>query len=359
MKSLKKSCLAYQLGVRPAIQRISMVNVKVPVIVDALNRVLSTGKVAKTSEGVSVDAVGCPEVDALTFYMMNHAVSVIRSNHHPLQELGDALEVLEAYHNALIPMATRMFLYLLVICTRESRHTKDDKHGPVLGLLRQQHGDAIADFHWSLRGLSSSSAVEKLQNSPPDASLGSYTQFLYDVFKQGKYNNSYGGKAWAAVAKVLMDYVHGILSAEMMLDTAFTLAHNNGPIFNKGVLFDHYTSELIKILDVQRSGQVPKMVGNGETSFKSNGDLKKLWTLCEVHAKNDFNGYVDWYLVESLGSIHKYHNEKSSQDQKHGAPKTSIFHKANIPKKAKPVEDDGSTIEVFSGFKLNKAEVKR
>ena len=57
----------------------------------------------------------------------------------------------------------------------------------------------------------------------------------------------------------LVRFVSGEFSAEMMLDTVWTLAHNGGPIFNKGQFYA-CTANALRILDVQRSGQIPEAV---------------------------------------------------------------------------------------------------
>ena len=131
-----------------------------------------------------------------------------------------------------------MFFYLLLICTRESRHTKDAVSSPFIKGLGKKYGDGCTGFWSSIKGTGSSGAAERLRNSPPDVLLGDYTKFLADMFNGGQFSGGYGGVAWGAVAVVLRDYSIGAISAEMMMDTAFTLCHNNGPIFNKGMLFN-------------------------------------------------------------------------------------------------------------------------
>ena len=48
----------------------------------------------------------------------------------------------------------------------------------------------------------------------------------------------------------------GTTSMEMLVDTGYTLAHNGGPIFNKGMMYTHYDSHFLTILDLQRAGQM-------------------------------------------------------------------------------------------------------
>ena len=124
MRSLKKDTLAYQLGVRPGVQNRDMSAAGIPGVVSSLNVFMET-PVAKSLTVPEEGFCGHPEVDALKFYMMNHAVSVIQAKVHPLEPLGKLLPLVEEYHTILAGLSSRMFVYLLLICTRESRHTKD------------------------------------------------------------------------------------------------------------------------------------------------------------------------------------------------------------------------------------------
>lgn len=364
-KSLKKDTLAYQLGVRPGVQLRNMGSVNVKDVIASLNKFMegsTTGDLVGTKTGEK--PMGHPEVDGIIFYMMNHAVSIVRQQYNQYEALGDKLVVLEEYHRQLSYRSARMFFYLLLICTRESRHAKNDHDTKMMQELRKQYGDSIFDFHKSIKGSGSSGAASKLQTSPPDASLGQYTKFLCDVFYKGNYSSGYGGPAWGKVADVLRDYVNGVITAEMMMDTAFTLCHNNGPIFNKGMLFQSYTDEIYKILDVQRSGQIPQMVANGESKWATHSEVKPLWEFCRGHLGAKFEGHVDWFLVEELGALKTYTSQKNAQVAAHGYPEKmkakQMAEKVKqdlAAKKAK--EDEGMWVQIMPNAKVKKVEVKR
>jgi len=112
---------------------------------------------------------------------------------------------------------------------------------------------------------------------------------------------------------------------EMFVDTVWTLAHNNGPIFNKGMLYTGYSGHLYTILDVQAAGQIPQLVSDC---------IKSVYTIDGVTlnirdyllhygeifgiARPDF--YTDWHTVEALGSKKKYSSYKPIQHKKYGVP---------------------------------------
>lgn len=362
--SLQKDTLAYQFGVRPSVIRRDMGAVMTPLVVDSLNKFMQ-GSTAGTIAGIafSEPPKGHPERDGVVFYLLNHAVSIIRQRVHTFERLGAYLPLVESYHRELAVRSARMFFYLLLICTRESRHEKSSYSGSLWGSLSNTYGPAIIEFHQSIKGSSSSGAADTFRKNPPKAPVGKYAKFLVDVFHKGSYHGGYGGHAWGKVAEVLCGFVNGDITAEMMLDTAFTLCHNNGPIFNKGMLFDGYTNEIYKILDVQRSGQIPQLIGNSESQWASDPKVKSLWDSCHALLGDAFSGHVDWFLVEELGALHSYSAQKNTQVQKYGYPsKFKAKLEAEKMKKElaaqKAVQEEKSLVEIMPGVKVKKVEVR-
>lgn len=366
MHSLKKDTLAYQLGVRPSVQLILRVDVPVPRVVSQLNEFMACDNLGVWAgellfkEGVK----GSPERDAVVFYMLNHAMSVIRQKVHRHEALGAYMPLVEEYHSQLATRVTRMFYYMLLICTRESRHERSSYSSALWLSLKSKYGLTIVNFHTKIKGKGSTEAAAMFRNEPPQAGMGGYTSFLSDVFHGGDYSNGYGGKAWGAVADVLRDFVHGKITAEMMMDTAFTLCHNNGPIFNKGMLFDGYSNEIYKILDVQRSGQIPQLISNHEIGLSNDPLISTLAGRCSTLLGSEFTGYVDWFMVEELGALHKYPNEKQKQISKHGYP-SKFKAKMEVEQAKKELaakqalEAEQGMVEIMVGLKLKKVEVQR
>lgn len=332
-QNLLKDTCAYQFGVRPAVLQCDMSGVHLKDVMVSVNKMMSASDLYTAHltaddsgewDGVTgihgEQVLGLPERDAIVFYLMNHAVSIVRQGLHPYESLGDHLPLVEEYHRQLGFRSARMFFYLLLICTRESRH---EHGGSGMGALYTKYGMAISNFHKMCLGVSESQAVDYLKKNPPATTIGKYTEFLAEQFYKGNYSSSYGGKAWGKVADVLRDFVHGKLTAEMMLDTAFTLCHNNGPIFNKGMLYANYTGggqDLYKILDVQRSGQIPQLVANKESKYSIDPVVQGLWKMCLARLGKPMEGYVDWFAVKDLGALHSWTSEQLAQQAKYGLP---------------------------------------
>lgn len=247
-----------------------------------------------------------PEKEALWFYVQQHACSMIERRLNLDEPLGAYGAFVDQYHNEMHWKTLRMFYYLLLICTRESRHASGHAGRKKVFDMHPK----IKPFHNQyVQDSSASSAIEAICENAPDVTLGEYTQFLVRMFTYPSYSAGFGGKAWKEVATPLNEFVQGNISAEIMMDTAFTLAHNNGPIFNKGMLYTGYNKPSItKILDVQRSGQIPQLIAtyNGLGEFIT-ADMKSyvdMFSKLEPSVKAE----VDWSIVKDIHGYVAYSN---------------------------------------------------
>lgn len=209
-----------------------------------------------------------PEVEAISFYLANHAMKELEFAFGPEEPLPDwAMEIADAYHRTASTIAARAFYYLLLITAREARHNHK-KHEMTMKMENEfGKGPAMALLHYPDQ--SSIEAVAAVFDEyAGDAPLGDVVRSICHVFYQGSFGAAYGGPKWGNIADCLVAYVTGQYTAEMMLDTVWTLSHNGGPIFNKGMLYGMYNqTALVMILDIQRAGQIPRLVmtpyGNG------------------------------------------------------------------------------------------------
>ena len=280
-----------------------------------------------------------PEREALWFYGMNHGVALIAAAHAPLEPLPQwALGFVQAYHREMAPRAVRAFYYLLLICTREARHNKSLKTDAPK--MAEKFGQPVASFFKSIKG--GEPGIHKaLLETPPAATIGTYCEALCWQFYNSSWNGGYGGPAWGAIADCLYRFVTGEYSAEMMLDTIWTLSHNNGPIFNKGMLYGMYDAHLIiKLLDVQRSGQIPQAVLHDDAiSLYADVNLAGWMKQLKERFPDQIGDYVDWEVVEALGSVKKYPVEKKAQWEKHGmSPAAKAAKEAAEAKKKAALE---------------------
>jgi len=279
--------LAYQLGIRPM----------------ARTRDLSTTELSRTAAAIKAfrdqhHKIKRPETEALWFYMTNHAVGKVRRRVEWDEPLGKYLPILDTYNGVGALLGARLFAYLVLICLRESRHAKISPG--VRKFLKDKYGTEAVEFNDHIR--KGNDPVNAFTNSTPNMTLGNFVWSLRDIFYMANFSSGYGGSKWGNVNDVLCAFVDGKFSAEMMLDVGWTLAHNGGPIFNKGMLYNHYSSKYLHmILDVQASGQIPQLLSGGAHAVSDyiSEDMKGTMETIVALLGNDFQGDVDWALVQA------------------------------------------------------------
>ena len=354
MHSVEKDTLAYQLKSRPGTLYRDMSNVPTHKVAAALNDYMNSNPGTEQ-----------PENEAIWFYMTNHAVAELRNLFDMEHPLGECFGLVDDYQTMLSQKSVRMFYYLLMITTREARHLHSCS---TKNQLASKYGDSFANFQDELSGKGSDGAAKYIRTNPPDCDIGTYADALVDIFNNGKFSGGFGGKPWGEVAHCMREFVHGRYSAEMMMDTAFTLCHNNGPIFNKGMLYDMYNKgEIVKILDVQRSGQIPQLVEDGSSGYVTSSH--KGWqNQAKLLLGDQFGGYVDWFLVEELGAMQSYQSQKNNQKAVHGLPVNEAKKAAELEKKKlqaemmeakKKAEEEANWFTVMPGLKVKKIQVRK
>lgn len=258
-----------------------------------------------------------PDLEAVEFYAANHCVAYLRGKFTENEPLtGAAAQALSWYIDALAQQSERMVHYLIQIITREARHLKNNPHDLIsLPACQEQGGSKpttqMGNFVNLLRDKSESAAVATYVEQAPAVTASQYVEALMQVFDLGSWKSGYGGKAWGEVARALLDFLKGNTSLEMLVDTAYTLAHNNGPIFNKGMCYTTYTGRFIMVLDAQRSGQVPELVldeANPSHLAKHNRFLEVRHHLrgFKEQFPDAFSLRVDWDKVVAHGALGAY-----------------------------------------------------
>lgn len=307
-----------------------------------------------------------PMSTAVTFYGLNHGAALIQQEFDPAEPLPEAASyLLDLYYSRASAAAVRAVYYLILICVRESRHTYASDH--VDNLMAEAGSPAAKDFIRSLNGLSSEQAYKRLLMQPPPCTLGQLVNSMHTAFYKGSFSSSFGGPAWGSVCDCLKNTVDGLFSMEMMLDTVWTLAHNNGPIFNKGMLYSMYDSTLVRILDIQRSGQIPEMVLQSSQSKTVTVEMISNMTRLRELFPEKIGTYVDWYKVEGLGAVNSYDAEKAEQLKKYGMSdwasdvekQKALAEKAKLEAKAKAdAEFAKNHLTIMPGIHVKKVKRK-
>lgn len=343
--------LAYHAKERPGTMRRSLAHVPLKQIGPAAKASVQKvgGKVTATREAIS-------------FYLLAHAMNEIGLRVDKHEPLGDMLPVVEQYHHALNNLGYRLFNYIVIITTRETRHISNSQHHA----LESIHGYECRNLTDQVKAHSQ----EALFNYTGDLTLGKYLDYVLDIYnpQHVTWSSAFGGEAWGSVTQALRDFVYGDMNMEMLLDVGYTLAHNGGPIFDKGFHYQGSTS-LLKVLDVQRAGQIPNLVKSGQVSGVEAGHLALLKQIEESIDGFNINPWINWELVEELGALNgPYPSEKASVAQQFGhlpeyqAEMQAVSQQAQaatLAKAAKQAAKEKTYIEVMPGVKLKKGVIQR
>src|ERR1017187_6848313 len=265
-----------------------------------------------------------PEDDALTFYTQNHLASIVRSVftlNEPLPEW--AVKVMDAYLDTVAAHTLRNFHYIIAVITREMRHIgQTSDWASKLDEICKIVGENFKTFIKTIKSDDENEAVDYLLQNAHNIPIDLWCQgmvFLFNKTSWGVGSTSYGGKKWGNIAQSALDFVVGKNTMEMMVDVAYTLAHNGAPMYNKGMHYHQQDSTILKtVLDVQRSGQMPEFVLDGETYGVAIPEyLKTLVQLVDKECPGKFGKWVDWVKVEKLGALNNYNSYKAKQLKLH------------------------------------------
>lgn len=253
-----------------------------------------------------------PWREATRFYALNHMVADIARKYTRYETLPPDLGVIvDDYIKVLCEQSRRMSTYIMMITVRESRHHNDISPS-WWAKFTERFGAPVSEF-LRIGGENSGgehAILERLETPDKfplkDVSIGLLYEAVRHLFWENSFGSSFGGPMWGRVTEPLVDMLRGKLSLEMMVDVGYTLAHNGGPIFNKGMMFKGYKlAHLVKILDVQRAGMIPSLVEFDESVFVTASHHEFL-----IKARVDLAEFgttkIDWQKVVELGAVGGY-----------------------------------------------------
>lgn len=275
-----------------------------------------------TSEAFNLMTFVPPETEAIRFYVLNHLFSMIPMMKGFNSEKvlpDDVQEIAKEYIGNLRLISVRAFYYLMLIINREMRHGNNTSTTIYSWSEHKDHHAELKEYYEVLT--SGGSPEEKLKGNGLNTPTGVWTEFIKWGFTNMGFGGGFGGKPWANISDCASKFVNGKISAEIMADTIWTLAHNNGPIFNKGMLYNHQNNTvLLRILDVQRAGMLPNLVMENDEHIKKfvPVELKSVIEKAQDVFKTTFDP-VDWEQVMALGAVGNYGSEYT---KKTGVPKT-------------------------------------
>ena len=271
-----------------------------------------------------------PAETAFRFYMGNHFIQELEKQYDLDEQLPAAVVGLldEHYYQTTLD-AARMFYYIVHICIRESRHARIDNCDADEVYRRYEE---ISEAHAGIIGSPGEHAASRfLDNLSRNVKLLEVMKFLHSMFVRTEWEESYGGGAWGDVAQPVIELLEDTINLEILLDTGYTLAHNGGPIFNKGEFYFNYSSKFKKILDLQRAGMLPNWACH---YGKDDNMYTRYWARLVPHVASEarWHAPVDWFKVGLLCPINghkKYKQHKRVQIAAGNAPKNYASYYAD------------------------------
>ena len=203
-------------------------------------------------------------------------------------------------------------------------------------------------------GYSHSSVYEKLQplleqDEFKDLTVSDMMKAMVNVFRFGRFESGYGGNPWGDIAMHGLNFARGEINAEVFMDQAFSLEHNNGNMFNKPIIFKsggdnywrrynvhpsdndrnedfvHAINNCQIFLNAQHQGQLlsfldidyNKLETNVQTSpLKHNFEEHQKTGLIPKHLTNYNVRSMDSYIDENLNNVKKLLQDFYSENLK-------------------------------------------
>ena len=248
--------------------------------------------------------------DAVRFYLSSHLLADISQTFPASRPLNDEqYALIKQLLGYVTETSARFYFYALKIVLREYRHCKNRQHMLEVFEKYCQKSAAYLDY---VMDSSSDVLFENMEQCQIDAPFGNVLRCVEYGFYHAKWSAGYGGPKWGVIARVLRRFIEGQYSPEIMLDIGWALAHNGGPIFNKGYFYAGFSGgTLLKVLDLQRAGEIPAGVRAGEIPIP----CALLIPGVEKHFGLQYPERVDWWKVDKLGAKNSWSTQLHKQMQ--------------------------------------------
>ena len=265
--------------------------------------------------------------DILTFYLAETGMALLQGSVSPKQELNpEQLKVAKMYMDVCSEVGPPMFYYLMHICIRENRHA--DTQCATSAKNNMTLTPTAINFMSKVRSIGDRTEIrlyvdnESYHYNTPDICFGELSDAVWGYFYHGLWvGGGFGGKKWAAVAKILQQFIHGKINTGLMIDQSANAAHNNGPIFNKHLVYANPSkNDLYRILDVQRAGEILPYVKSRHCKLVKEYHIDMLQVITGAVVENS-SDTVNWEEVSKHGVKHNYvtmHNKEASKTSKKG-----------------------------------------
>ncbi len=219
-------------------------------------------------------SIAVPESEAILFYLVNHALHVLRSNHNEYEELPPAMA---AFAQKCDTISTRISKALFF-------HVASVAHGMLwvnasqleksqLEFFEQQYGQGFKQYLINKKDGGALSEIKSISGLNINQFLGG----LSSIYSFGKIVA--WGKPYSMIVKTLHKATNGSYSMYTCADHIWSLCHNGGTVLNKGIsgIFNIASNDIFKVLDIQDAGQIPNWIHANQNAKYVNSEIKALY----------------------------------------------------------------------------------
>lgn len=310
-----------------------------------------------------------PDTEAAEFYCLNHLMHLLEKRFTPYEVLPEWAQFIASdYLKCLKRQSKRIFYYTMLICLRESRHTGDSNNTTYFEDFKGTHKAWGTAFDSVLKTHPDGGSMAKDYLNHPElhtGTLGEFFDSISAVFNTLSWGGSMGGKKWGKITDCLREFIHGKVSAEVFIDTSYTLAHNTGSMFNKGMMYTHYSDYFTQVLDVQHSGQIPELLIDSIAYSPSINILNPVHQRLKTHVLvvkamlGGIDNWIDWEKVtpkiKNSGVSKHYADNLTKQQATHGFKDGSWYYSLGYGKKFKMTKHE-KKIEGANTLKISPTE---
>lgn len=243
---------------------------------------------------------------ALTFYLLNHAVSLINQKNLPDAVLPPKhQEIYDLYHRQGGAIGVRMYHDTIYMLTTMCSFTKPDSYhlevvgdlygAQALNVMQELCGSQQSNTWWTPNYAKNRPHLTKAADAgdPILADLLGALTYILDV----RQKDLAYGPLWRDVGRMMTMFVNGARSLENTIDNAYTFCHCNGSFFEKGSLFQAVGNDLFEILDVQHAGYIPQLAGSTKNRIAQAPGIQALHKTVTA-AFPELKGDVPWAQVK-------------------------------------------------------------
>lgn len=147
---------------------------------------------------------------------------------------------------------------------------------------------------------------------------GSLINIIKEIFTNGKFEKNYAGEKWKKILEHLHLFNKGFINAEIFIDQAFSLEHNNGSLFSKNIIFE--TSEKYNIViqnNLTKEHESEKYFVNFNQILLNTQNHSSIFKILQMDIQglldiNRLKESVDYNNIEQFLTFQKYIKQKCS-----------------------------------------------